>query len=89
MRVSQLRLEHLAVAAAPYSVVGDNEEQLNAAAEALSSEWARDVVVLKQAINTMTTVEVEEHEAVGSAGKIMTSRSVTETLLSIFGQIGR
>jgi hypothetical protein len=37
-RVSQLRLEHLAVAAAPCSVVGGNEEQLNAAAEAPSSE---------------------------------------------------
>jgi hypothetical protein len=37
-RVSRLRLEHLAVVAAPCSVVGDNEEQLNAAAEALSSE---------------------------------------------------
>ena len=46
-------------------------------------------MLLKQAINTMTTVEVEEDEAAGSAGKIMTSRSVTETLLSIFGQIGR
>jgi hypothetical protein len=37
-RASQLRLEHLAVVVAPCSVVGDNEEQLNAAAEALSSE---------------------------------------------------
>ena len=37
-RVSQLRLEHLAVAAAPCSVVGGNEEQLNAAVEAPSSE---------------------------------------------------
>ena len=87
-RVSQLRLGHLAVAAAPYSVVGDNEEQLNAAAEAPSSEWARDVVVLKQAINIMTTVEVEEDEGAGSAGKTMISRSGIATLPSIFGQSG-
>jgi hypothetical protein len=36
-RASQLRLEHLAAVAGPCSVVGDNEEQLNAAAEAPSS----------------------------------------------------
>ena len=47
------------------------------------------MVLLNQATNTMTTVVVEEDEGVGSAGKIMTSRSVTETLLSIFGQTGR
>jgi hypothetical protein len=87
--VSQPRLGALAVAAALYSVVEDNEEQLNGVAEAPSNESARDVALLKRATSTMTTVEVEVDEAAALAGKIMISHSGIETLLSTFGQIGQ
>ena len=46
------------------------------------------MALLKQATNTMITVEAEGDEAGVSDGKIMTSRSEIETLPSIFAQIG-
>ena len=71
------------------SVAEANAVLLNVVLEAPSNEPDKAEVLPKGAINIMTTVGIVLEEAVDSAGRIMTSRSETETLRSIFGPSGR